>query len=172
MNTLSIIHLYADGGVIGKNPSPIGGTYAYRILDASEQHILVEHADVIPANFTNPFITNNLTEMLAIIAALPHISPDADVHIFSDSQITLGRLFQGWKWKNIPLWLHARYQAQRQRLPKFHSYQYTLLSGHPTQAHLATGIGKRGYPVSIHNAWCDHACTQAAKSYTALQPTN
>lgn len=166
------LHLYADGGVIRQNPSPIGGTFAFRILDADERAVIVEDAQVYPTDETTPLISNNVTEMLAVVAALKHLDPHADVHIFSDSMITLGRLFLGWKWTGIPAWLHRRYQAERQRLPRFHLYRHTLLDGHPTQAHLAAGVGKRGHPVSRHNAWCDYACGKAAKVYLAENVTH
>ena len=43
--------------------------------------------------------------------------------------------------------------------------RYVLLSGHPTKAQLALGIGKGGRPVSEHNVWCDHECGRRAKGF-------
>jgi hypothetical protein len=43
-----------------------------------------------------------------------------------------------------------------------------LLDGHPTQAQLAAGVGKRGHPVSAHNVACDRACTAQANRVRAM----
>jgi hypothetical protein len=40
-----------------------------------------------------------------------------------------------------------------------------LLDGHPTQAQLKAGVGKRGNPVSRFNAWCDLECQRMAARF-------
>lgn len=163
--------LFADGGVIGANPSAIGGTWAWRWV--CETRVLHQHSGVItPQNADLPAITNNLTEMLALVRGLQAL-PDVWVGtVYSDSQITLGRVFQGWKWKNIPLWLHHDYQQTRARLVNWDQFKYVLLQGHPTRAELAAGVGSRGYPVSEHNIWCDKACGErAAEFLREMEPT-
>jgi ribonuclease HI len=164
--------LFADGGVIGANPSAIGGTWAWRWV--CETRVLVQHSGVItPRQADLPAITNNLTEMLALVRGLQTL-PDAWVGtVYSDSQITLGRIFQGWKWKNIPLWLHHDYQQARGRLVNWDQIGFVLLQGHPTRAELAAGVGSRGYPVSEHNVWADKACGErAAEFLREMEPTN
>jgi len=87
--------------------------------------------------------------------------------VYSDSAVTLGRVFSGWKWKNIPVWMHKVYQEQRARLTYWSEIKYVQLDGHPTKAQLLSGIGKRGNPVSEHNVWCDQACTEAGEIFMA-----
>jgi ribonuclease HI len=153
--------LYVDGGVIRKNPSAIGGTWAARLVE--DGRVLWGTGGVItPKEAQMPEITNNLTEMLALVRGLSLLPDDWQGTVYSDSEITLGRAFMGWKWKNIPLWLHHEYQAQVKRLKYWPVIRYVRLDGHPTREHLATGKGKRGGPVSVHNAWCDEACGHAA----------
>lgn len=110
-------------------------------------------------------VTNNQTEMLALIVGLEQLPAGFRGTIYSDSQVTLGRVFMGWKWKNIPGWMHRRYQKQRARLLDWDEIKYVLLDGHPTKAQLQAGRGKRGHPVSEHNVWCDEACRKAGEAF-------
>jgi ribonuclease HI len=162
--------LYCDGGVIQINPSPIGGTYAYRILQ--DDQVIRENAGLIAASPDLPLITNNLTEMLALVNGLADLPADWIGTIYSDSQITLGRAFLGWKWTNVPYWLRKGYAEQRFRLLNWSLIQHQLLSGHPTKAQLAAGIGKHGFPVSEHNVWCDKACGKIADSVLSEMERN
>ena len=156
--------LFADGGVININPSPIGGTWAYRIL--ADGVVVCEVSGVItPGQAKLPTISNNLTEMCALVAGLRALPSDWIGTVYSDSQVSLGRVFLDWKWNNIPAWLHAKYQEGQKRLVNWEKIQWVLLDGHPTRAHLAAGIGKRGHPVSEHNKWCDQACQKEAARF-------
>lgn len=159
--------LFADGGVIGSNPSAIGGTWAWRIL--RNEQVFQQAAGVItPRQADMPAITNNLTEMLALVRGLQALPISWAGTVYSDSQVTLGRVFLGWKWKNIPLWLHHEYQQARARLLNWEQTQWVLLQGHPTKAELADGVGSRGAPVSEHNKWCDMACGLQAAEHLRL----
>lgn len=156
--------LYCDGGVISANPSIIGGTWAVRLLEAGA--VVLESSGVItPAQAKLPSITNNLTEMAALVKGLSLLPANWRGTIYSDSQVTLGRAFEGWKWNNIPACLYECFGKQAARLMHWKEIQYVLLDGHPTKAQLESGKGKRGHPVSEHNVWCDHACGQEAKNY-------
>ena len=160
-------NLYCDGGVIGKNPSPIGGTWAFCVVDVElfDLHIIEQSGVIVPAQARLPEITNNLTEMLALVRGLQNLPDDWKGTVYSDSQITLGRVFDGWKWNGIPNWLHVEFQRERKRLCNWEYIRWQLLQGHPTRAELDAGIGKRGYPVSIHNQWCDRACGAEADKF-------
>jgi ribonuclease HI len=158
--------LYADGGVIQKNPSKTGGTWAFRIV--ANGVVVCERSGVItPLQAGLETITNNLTEMLAVINGLKVLgsTPKWIGTVYSDSQITLGRVFEGWKWTGIPGWLHSDYQAARHGLLCWDQIQHVLLSGHPTRAQLEAGTGKGGRPVSIHNVWCDKRCGEEAAKF-------
>lgn len=158
-----ITELYCDGGVIGTNPSAIGGTYAVRLVfDGREPW---GYGAVIPATDMGGTVTNNQTEMMALLKGLAKLPDDFSGTIYSDSQVTLGRAFMGWKWKNIPTWMHKLYQVERKRLVNWDQIKYVLLDGHPTRAQLQAGVGKRGHPVSEHNVWCDEACRKAGEVF-------
>lgn len=162
-------HLYVDGGVVLKNPSPIGGTYAYRLLKDGE--VVSEGGFFISCKDARvEAMTNNITEMMALVKGLENLPDDWTGTILSDSTITLGRAFSGHKWKNVPAWLCHRFVVQRYRLVNWNIINKELLSGHPTRKQLATGIGKNGLPVSEHNVWCDQAARLAGERF--MESTN
>lgn len=156
--------LYCDGGVIERNPSPIGGTWAFRLLQ-NDEVVREKSGVVLPAQVKMETISNNLTEMAAMLKGLMALPNDWTGTVYSDSQVTLGRVFMGWKWNNIPPVMHGIYQRIYSRLIHWDQIRYVLLDGHPTKAQLAAGEGKRGHPVSEHNVWCDKACNEAAKRF-------
>ncbi len=158
--------LFADGGVIRKNPSIFGGTFAYRIVQDGE--VILEHSGIIrPAAARVPKITNNQAEMCAVVAGLLALQPDWIGTVYSDSSITLGRVFEGYRWGGIPQWLHVKFRAARLRLVNWMAIDHVLLSGHPTKAQLVIGLGKGGRQVSEHQVWCDLACKKVAKEFLA-----
>jgi len=150
-------YLFVDGGVVSRNPSTIGGTMAWRHI-VNRQVTAQGTAIITPADAELPAITNNLTEMLALVIGFEELPGDWIGTVCSDSQVTLGRAFMGWRWKNVPMWLVHRFQEQRARLVHYEQIKFILLDGHPTKAQLLSGVGKRGHPVSEHNVWCDEAC--------------
>lgn len=160
MSVENIIALYADGGVIKKNPSDIGGTWAWCAVDA-EGNRIIERSGVCPAN-GRP-ITNNHMEQIALTLALEAMPEGWSGIVYSDSMIALGRVFKGWRVKNLPRNIFERSAAAVERLGKVET---VLLQGHPTKADLACGVGKkRKLPVSIHNVWCDKACGAEAEKF-------
>lgn len=169
-----IVAVYADGGVIGRNPSSEGGTWAWCHVNAAGERVAQNSAPVFfydarSGDYSTP-ISNNYTEMLALVNGLLALPRNWHGTVYSDSQITLGRLFWGWKWSKLPPYLVKRAQIALKRLdvPKITA---VLLDGHPTRAQLAAGVGKRGNPVSEHNVWCDAECNRHAKQYREAPPT-
>lgn len=159
--------LFVDGGVAVRNPSPFAGTMAFRHVkngQVMEQGVAI----ITPQGAQLSAITNNLSEMLALIIGLESLPGHWLGTVYSDSQVTLGRAFWGWRWKNIPEWLHARYRFERKRLKHFDKFGVVLLDGHPTRAQLLAGVGKRGHPVSEHNVWCDRACQLKAEAFQGV----
>jgi ribonuclease HI len=156
------LDLYADGGVIGANPSTLGGTWAWCLVDATGKRVCEYSGVITPEQARMSVITNNLTELLAIVNAREALPYAWSGTIHSDSWVSLQRVFLAAKLKNVPPWLVDRLQ-QLQRDGWFSGCSWKLLDGHPTKAQLAAGVGKRGGPVSIHNVWCDEACTQAGR---------
>jgi hypothetical protein len=127
--------LYCDGGVIGSNPSLIGGTYAYCVVQDGAR-VAGRSGVVTPRSLHMPVVTNNLTEMLAALKAL-----------------------------NYAPAMHQTYRQLRKHLVNWERIEYVLLDGHPTKAQLLAGIGKRGNLVSEHNVWCDEACRLAGEKF-------
>jgi ribonuclease HI len=156
--------LFADGGVIGRNPSTVGGTYCYVALDGAENVLDLAGGVITPAEARMPAISNNLTELLALVAGLEAMPEGWHGTVYSDSQVSLGRLFQGWKITNIPGWLVARTTRALRRVDTERIW-HVLLDGHPSKAQLAAGVGSRGHSVSVWNCRCDAECRRLAQVY-------
>jgi ribonuclease HI len=158
---IRVVAIYADGGVIHKNPSPIGGTWAYCLVDEHDERF--ERAGgVVPAT-GGRLITNNQMEQIAIVRALEEMPPGWSGLVCSDSKIALGRVFEGWSARNLPNNVAKRSALAVARLGKI---EPVLLQGHPTKLDLQKGIGARsGRPVSKHNVWCDKECQRQAKRF-------
>ena len=162
---MTITALYADGGVIGSNPSPLGGTWAWCLVDEAGARVVWESGLVTPAE-AGGVVTNNVTELAALVYGLEALPIDFRGTVYSDSQVTLLRVFHAGKLSNVPVWLVRRLQAV-QKSGRLRGVSYTLLDGHPTRAQLAAGRGKRGNLVSEHNVWCDAACGEQARRHRA-----
>lgn len=156
--------LFADGGVIGRNPSGIGGTYAFSILK-NGRVIQTGGSVIVPISETK--ISNNVSEFVAVLEGLEHLYADWSGIVYSDSKVTLGRFFCDWSLTNIPSDLQARMKSAKSRLANFAEFKYCLLEGHPTKSDLARGFGKKGYPVHEQNVWCDKKCKSLAKAFLA-----
>lgn len=162
--------LYTDGGVIQKNPSPIAGTWAYVKTDQHNEMISCKKGILLPIDVFSKPVTNNQTELLAALYALQSIDRDDTATIFSDSAVTLGRIFNSYRWKNIPPWMHDIFRQTTQRLQYWSVHQRfggVLLAGHPTRKELAVGKGRNGFPVSKWNVRCDELCGEAASEHLA-----
>jgi ribonuclease HI len=167
MHEATIVALYCDGGLVGPvNPSPDGGTWAWCAVNPFGARI-AQASGVIDAP-RGGTVSNNVAEFVAAVLALETVPAGWSGTLYSDSLITLNRLFQGWTLTNIPPDWVQRGSAALQRLG---NANWVLLQGHPTKAELQAGRGKKGYPVSEHNVWCDQACRAAAlaeRSHRAL----
>jgi ribonuclease HI len=148
--------IYCDGGTIGRNPSKIGGTWAWC-------KVVITPEDADTAN-----ITNNFTELYAAIRALESENTKK-VSLFTDSNITKLRLTTSNKFANIPKWMINRAKELR----KIGNYEVTLLGGHPTKKELITGRKKKnGLPVSKFNCLCDEECNKLAKIFQGMVSNN
>jgi ribonuclease HI len=158
-----IAGMFADGGVIGPNPSLIGGTWAWCHVDESGQRIA--HASGIVRPFLKDAecqpipVTNNNTEMIALTRGLLSLPEGWSGTIYSDSRLALGWVFWGFKHEKVPVHL---YQKAKSALGRLGSVEVVHLDGHPTVAQLQSGLGKRGNRCSEHNVWCDAECGRRA----------
>lgn len=171
--------LYADGGVIQKNPSEIGGTWAYVIVDDDDETVLYQDSGIVTADEAGTPVTNNQMEFLALIRGLSgNLTVSQTLReVRSDSKISLGRLFSGWSITNIPQWMIDEWKAVLKHYDtKVWSnclmMKHTLLDGHPTDGQLEKGTGKRGHPVSKWNVMCDRMCNEEKENYFEEQYQN
>jgi ribonuclease HI len=159
--------IYVDGGVIGRNPSKLGGTWAYVVVDNQTDSIIQSDSGVVlPEHFSivpRIEITNNISEYYAMMKGLLAVPTGYNGTIYSDSGVTIGRFFNGWKNTNVPNSLVATGLSLAKTLGE--NVKAVLLDGHPTKAQLAAGVGKRGHPVSKWNVYVDAKCSEEAKKF-------
>lgn len=153
--------LYTDGGVIGRNPSPHGGTVAFCVV-RGEERLCHAQGVITPHEAQLPAVTNNLTELLAAVMALETMPDGWDGVLHTDSQVTKYRLEGSPKLNGIPDWLRDRLAAALARMGEF---SVRLLGGHPTKMELAAGQRWDGLPCSPHNVFCDKLCGIEAKAF-------
>jgi ribonuclease HI len=163
------VAVYADGGCVSCNPSPYGGSWAWRQVDArglvpqamSGLFIACGESSCQQSDhWPMPVVTNNAMEFVAVVLALEYLPPGWHGQVCSDSRITLERFFNGARMAGIPdIWRLRGAEAMRP-LDWAHCTP-VLVKGHPTRADLATGVHAiSGRPVSEHNVRCDAACTR------------
>jgi ribonuclease HI len=154
--------IFCDGGVIGPNPSAIGGTWAYRSF---VNEVLVNDLSGVIICNTSIKITNNITEMLALVHGLESLPDNWNGRICSDSLVTIGRASLGWQWNHMPLDIVKMWEVQRRRLLNYGNFVWINLKGHPTKKELSEGVSKEGRPVHLQNKLCDKECTRLATLY-------
>ena len=148
MSRRKIVDLYADGGVIKKNPSTIGGTYAF-VLVWKGQELESESGVLTPKAMGKPAVTNNQMELYAVMCGVAWARDEGlkIEHIYSDSQVTLGRLYKNWKLNGIPLWMEI----------SFNVLKYDI--------HKTRGVYVRGHNGDKWNEMCDQLCRQEAENF-------
>lgn len=169
--------LYADGGSILRNPSAIGGTWAWVAVDQEGWTIHHEHGWFEPPlpeeggraadSEGLPTTGNNQSEFLAVLLALRAVKatmPSWGGMICTDSKLTIDRWSRGTSLRGIPTIWHQR-MGEILRMPGEigRPMHWQLLDGHPTVAQLLAGRGKRGNPTSTHNEQCDALCQEASR---------
>lgn len=161
--------IFSDGGCVGKNPSPEGGTFAWCHIGTGDDNrgVRLDHASghIIPSDIGLPRVTNNYTELLAAVLAMHECPNGWSGTVFTDSLITLYRIRRSKrqaKLKGIPEELQKWLADVKLRLG---AYKVVLLAGHPTYEELANGKTSKGVPVSEHNVWCDEQCKAVARRF-------
>jgi len=154
--------VYADGGCLGRNPSAEGGTWA--TLHVGESGVLWEASGIVtPDQFGLPTITNNLTELLAVVKGLEALPDGWSGKVWTDSRVTMFRAQKRRKqarMNGIPEVLMARLAMVKRRLGL---YTVCLLAGHPDELALARGRSAKGLPVSRWNQRCDSLCAETGR---------
>lgn len=172
-----VVAVYTDGGVIRRNPSPYGGTWAWIGVNGLNDPV-AGASGVLPApvDILDPYtgvvsskpVGNNVAEFLAVVEALEALPRGWSGYVYSDSEITLRRIFGDppAAWRYLPAEVAKRcYRA----LCKLSHIVPVLVSGHPNKAELAAGhtLDGRKRLVSAHNVAADRLCRQAGEEYLA-----
>lgn len=160
--------IYSDGGCLGKNPSPHGGTWAWCLVHEDQR---VQHGSglVFPADVGVASVSCNLTELLAAVLALEAMPDRWSGMLWTDSEVTLKRLRKPrqTRFRNIPMALVCRVVAAVERCLDL---QVKLVAGHPNRQELSEGLSKKKVPVSVHNVWVDKECTRLASEWKQRSP--
>ncbi len=120
--------LFCDGGCIGRNPSTIGGTWAWCLISPQDELLEQSSGIITPEKAKMPKITNNLTELLAAVEALSSVVSQWDGTIYTDSKVTYHRLHGSSAFTGIPLWLRQK----TENLRRGRRWKVQLLGGHPS----------------------------------------
>lgn len=154
--------VFCDGGLVKKNPSPFGGTWAYRIVAGGR--VVEQHSGSYTCEEMGlKEIGNNLSELYAILVAFRGLPDGWSGVICSDSLNALGRISdkKSRKITKVPDDILGEIQRHRRRLG---AYKIAHVYGHPRKKELRTG-GKPGRRFSRHNVWCDDACRSEAAAF-------
>lgn len=179
-----MLRLFADGGCLWDgngvgSRSTIGGTYSWVIVEEDDR-IVCEKSGVIEASVLGysageqlPTVTNNVSELYSLAFGILNVEEGVDVHVYSDSQCALGRIFRQHTLNGVPPWLIRLTCNARDHIMKLGRTPYTMLAGHPTKAELVLGRSierkgkdgkiyrEGGLPVSKWNKVCDEEAKKA-----------
>lgn len=173
-----VVELWCDGGVLKKNPSPYGGTWAFCGVDPMADELIYGESALVLAP-DGLFITNNDTEIMAVIKALESVPEGWAGRVFTDSQVTIRRFEliaqDKPEWiKRIPRNILLRAMQAFNRAGEL---TWILVKGHPERQDLEIGYYEkdlvRGYEtprvVSKYNIWCDAECGKHASQWKEEQ---
>jgi ribonuclease HI len=164
--------VYCDGGVFRPRRCEVG-SWAWVATDRDDQEVACQYGWVECGPSTPDGITNNLSELTAVMASLVWMckaTPRWSGRLCSDSQVTLGRVSQGWKMRGVPQrWV----ERVAEILERVGDIEFVHLKGHPTRADLAAGFklssrGDRTYPVSHHQVKCDRLCNEVLEQWSRV----
>lgn len=163
-----MLSLFSDGGCLGPNPSPRGGTWAALAVNEKDKVAWEMSGCVRPAELGLATFSNNIGELLGAVHALEAMPAKWSGRLFTDSQVTLYRIVNP-RPKNmlgVPESLYRRVLAVKANLGPI---DVILLGGHPTEEELAAGFKRKNkLPVSRHNVRCDELCNLAKNDLMAL----
>lgn len=173
-----VVAVYADGGLIKKNPSSYGATWATCHVDENDQRVWRASGMILPARWNGYQLENNQSEFFALLQGLKALPDGWRGYAYSDNQNTIRRFSDPYHatFNGIP---KAWVQDMRDTWERLGSVRFTLLKGHPNKKNVEKSVKAGGVIevdgklVSHHNAWCDHECSRLAtdwwKAYEAEQ---
>ena len=152
---------YTDGGCIKKNPSALGGTWSWCLVDKNGKRLDCAAGIITPKDIGLPTVSNNVAELYATLMALESAPKGWAGILYTDSKVTLLRLTTSDKFNGVPLVLRDKCL----RLRRWRQWSVVLLGGHPSKSDLEVGYDHRGLPVSRHNQFCDDRCRSMAERF-------
>ncbi len=153
--------LFTDGGTVKKNPSLLGGTWAWCLVSGDE--VVTSACGVVgPFDLGSNLVTNNDTEAFAAIRGLQFMwdkfQGEWTGEWWTDSKVTLHRLSTSDP-LNLPAWARRRIMSLRKK----RTWTTVLCAGHATKRELEQGFRERNkLPTSVWNNYVDEMCQQAA----------
>ena len=177
-NNWDICALFTDGGLIGSNPSPKGGTWAWCGVSKDGEHVREVSGYLLtkgaPEGAGNPrvrsdVVANNDSEWYAAMRALEAMPEGWSGILASDSSVTLSRLQKIRDGEFLRTFRMDWWGRANRAFGRLGKVQFVQLAGHPTKKQLEDGYkltedGQR-VKVSRHQVWCDSACSELAKTY-------
>lgn len=158
-----VVAVYADGGVLKSNPSPIAGMWAFCLVDADGWRVREESGVIEPDEVGGP-VTNHHTEVFALLSGLAALPDGWSGKACSDSKNALRLFFHEGSLQKIPEAWRPRVGAVLRRLGTIEPVQ---VKGHPTKALIKSGAERdaRGRLISEHNVRVDALCTAAGERH-------
>jgi ribonuclease HI len=103
-NQFGYYRLYTDGGLLSKNPSDKGGTWAWVCVDEEDNVLAKESGIVLPHHIDRERVTNNQSELTAIYRGLRSLPNGWQGQLWSDSRIALQWIggTPGRTWTSVP----------------------------------------------------------------------
>lgn len=158
--------LWTDGGLLSRNPSKIGGTWAWvrvneklEIENQSSGILLPKHLNTEARVYTE--VTNSHSEITAIYRGLRELPDDWIGEIVTDSKLCISwltqkdRLGERLVWKNCPDWLQERVIQEQNRIYGSGGHlKYRHVDGHQNDS-----IDHR------FNILCDDMCRKEGEDY-------
>lgn len=154
--------LWTDGGVIQRNPSPFGGTFAW-VRTENGVEVACAAGLLLPADIKMPVVTNNNSELYALIDGIVCLPENWHGTVYTDSQIALNWVKYKKQSNAIPAWLREAMQlVLSDAEQKGVHLEYQHIKGHPTEEELADETANG---VSHYNVRCDALCTAQAAGF-------
>jgi hypothetical protein len=141
-------------------------------IDAEGKRIASTVGHVLPADLGLPWVSNNVTEVLGILAGLEALEDGWCGVVYSDSLCAINTVRNCLKKSKPPKWLPAPILARAKTVvARLGEVMYVLLGGHPNRKELAAGFRSDGKPCSEHNVHCDKLCKREGEELAAALAT-
>lgn len=148
-----IVVIYTDGATIGRNPSQVGGAWAWCGCDVFGKRV-VENSGIVLRTRKYPelshYVSNNHMEFYAVGNALSYLPDGWSGKVITDSMVNISRF---------------RNAGQR-KLPKNTPYHWVhWFWKHLSRLGKVEAIWVKGHSIHKHNNWCDAECLRVIEAW-------